>query len=97
MARELKPCGTYAAYHRHLRNREIPCEACYAAHASRERELRARRGYVRGPYARPGCGSYAGYQAHQRRGEVACEPCLEAARNYRRELRARRATAAAAA
>lgn len=31
MARELKPCGTYAAYRRHLRNDEAPCEECRQA------------------------------------------------------------------
>lgn len=28
---ELKPCGTYAAYRRHLRADEEPCEACQQA------------------------------------------------------------------
>ena len=27
----LKPCGTVAAYRRHLRRREVPCDACLAA------------------------------------------------------------------
>ena len=31
MARELKPCGTYAAYRRHLRAKESPCEECRQA------------------------------------------------------------------
>lgn len=31
MARELKPCGTHAAYRRHLRAGEQPCEPCRAA------------------------------------------------------------------
>jgi hypothetical protein len=31
MARELKPCGTYAAYARHLRKQEEPCEPCKQA------------------------------------------------------------------
>lgn len=29
--RVLKPCGTEAAYRRHIRNREVPCEACRVA------------------------------------------------------------------
>ena len=43
VARELKPCGTPAAYRRHLRNDEEPCEACLTAvredvsHARQER------------------------------------------------------------
>ena len=31
MARELKPCGTPAAYRRHLRNSEPACALCLAA------------------------------------------------------------------
>jgi hypothetical protein len=29
--RPLKPCGTRAAYQRHLAHREVPCEACTEA------------------------------------------------------------------
>lgn len=35
MPRELKPCGTEAAYQRHLRHREAPCAACRNAHRQR--------------------------------------------------------------
>lgn len=31
MASKLRPCGTYAAYRRHLRNNETPCEPCKQA------------------------------------------------------------------
>jgi len=31
MTTELKPCGTPAAYKRHLRHREPPCDDCTAA------------------------------------------------------------------
>ena len=31
MTRALKPCGTYAAYRRHLRAKESPCEECRQA------------------------------------------------------------------
>lgn len=37
--RDLKPCGTEAAYQRHIRRHETPDEACYAA-AARGRRLR---------------------------------------------------------
>lgn len=30
-ASKLKPCGTRAAYRRHLRKKEVPCELCRAA------------------------------------------------------------------
>lgn len=31
MARELRPCGTFAAYQRHLRDEEPPCAPCAEA------------------------------------------------------------------
>lgn len=37
------PCGTTAAYARHLRNGEQPCDACREANAERHRELYRRR------------------------------------------------------
>lgn len=30
---EPQPCGTHAAYVRHIRNEEEPCDACKRAHA----------------------------------------------------------------
>jgi hypothetical protein len=35
MPRKLRPCGTRAAYQRHLYNKEEPCEACKAANVVR--------------------------------------------------------------
>ena len=35
MPRKLQPCGTRAAYARHLYRKEEPCEACKAANAVR--------------------------------------------------------------
>jgi hypothetical protein len=43
--RKLKPCGTYAAYARHLNNNEKPCDAC------REANTELRRGRREDPYA----------------------------------------------
>lgn len=37
MARELKPCGTDAAFQRHRRRGETPCEPCREAHAAKKR------------------------------------------------------------
>jgi len=31
VARKLQPCGTFAAYRRHLRAKETPCDACRQA------------------------------------------------------------------
>jgi|HubBroStandDraft_4_1064222.scaffolds.fasta_scaffold479103_2 hypothetical protein len=39
----LQPCGTAAAYVRHLRDGSRPCAPCYAAHAAYERDRNARR------------------------------------------------------
>lgn len=41
--REPLPCGTTAAYARHLRNGEQPCDACREANAERHRALYRKR------------------------------------------------------
>lgn len=38
---DVKPCGTPAAYMRHLRRREPPCQRCLDARAQQERAKRA--------------------------------------------------------
>jgi len=38
-----KPCGTVAAYRRHQRAGEAPCEPCRAAWAAYQRDLYAKR------------------------------------------------------
>lgn len=37
MSRVLQPCGSFAAYKRHLRHKEIPCEPC--KQASRDQKM----------------------------------------------------------
>lgn len=37
------PCGTPAAYRRHLRHREPPCAACKAANAQAQADYQAKR------------------------------------------------------
>jgi hypothetical protein len=76
MNRSLAPCGTPAAYRRHLRGGEPTCTTCRAAHAA------AIAGRERRPLAtvrqlKP-CGSQAAYERHLRRREVACTPCCRA-------------------
>jgi hypothetical protein len=39
----VKPCGTRAAYRRHLNHGEVTCAACCAAEAGYKRALRHRR------------------------------------------------------
>ena len=36
VGRPQSPCGTNAAYYRHLRNRESPCDACRTAHRTQK-------------------------------------------------------------
>ena len=43
MPRKLQPCGTPAAYRRHLRNGEKPCLPCARAHAKAKEERAAKR------------------------------------------------------
>lgn len=40
---DVRPCGTVAAYHRHLRRGEPPCASCLEAVAAAAREARASR------------------------------------------------------
>ena len=82
MSREVKPCGTTAAYQRHLRSGEEPCREC------REAARRADRGRKRNrtqPRELQPCGTRAAYQRHIRAGEEPCEACREANRTRGRE------------
>lgn len=40
MPRELQPCGTYAAWQRHKKNNEDPCESCWRARRQYQRAYR---------------------------------------------------------
>jgi hypothetical protein len=82
----LQPCGTEAAYRRHLKYGEEPCEPCReaflrAAQARSERHRRKRGSKVRG--LQP-CGTAAAYQRHKLHGEEPCEACKQALRESRR-------------
>lgn len=46
--RNLRPCGTEAAYRRHLRHHELPCQACLLAHnqATKHAQERAPDGII---------------------------------------------------
>ena len=83
MSRELQPCGTRAAYKRHLRRGEEPCREC------REAARRADRGRKRNraqPRELQPCGTYAAYMRHLRRGEEPCGACRKARRSRDREM-----------
>lgn len=86
MPRELQPCGTQAAYRRHLRHREVSCVECCAAQAESQRKRRGEP-TVRGRYRVQGCGTNAGYHQHRRRKEEPCRPCLDAMGAYLKQRR----------
>ncbi|MDX2709988.1 hypothetical protein PV350_45460 [Streptomyces sp. PA03-6a] len=79
-----KPCGTAAAYARHLRHGETPCEDCRRANREYKKGggARAKRQGQRKPINH---GTTAGYQQHRYRGEAPCEACREAMRVKSRE------------
>ena len=45
--RKPAPCGTYAGYQRHRRDREVPCEACAPMAAAYVRGWRQRKGEIK--------------------------------------------------
>ena len=84
----LRPCGTEAAYARHRRNGESPCDACRAGVALVRRDQRRAKG-IR-PRLEPQHGTYSGYiRLHVLSGVEACRPCLDAHATYLREWRAK--------
>ncbi|MGW1546641.1 WhiB family transcriptional regulator [Streptomyces sp. NPDC002346] len=75
------PCGTNAAYDRHIRKGEVPDDACRAAHAKRRAALKAAQ------IEAAKCGTRRGYQKHRRNGETACDACRKANADADRRLR----------
>lgn len=104
MPRILKPCGTHAAYCRHINRGEQPCEPCKRAHAEHQHAYaaehrEARRAASRAYYLRhkdggsahlDPCGTPSAYQRHVRHQEEACTPCKTAWADYCREAYRRR-------
>ena len=89
----LLPCGTNAAYGRHLHKGEKPCPACTQAHADYTAERRNTPPENRNRPAAQ-CGTPSGTSRHWRNKEAPCEPCAEARRKYERERVARKKFAA---
>lgn len=89
----LAPCGTLAAYRRHQRYGEVPCQRCREenARALADRKARAEDGPRRAPTAHPKCGTTAGYKRHLRDHETPCDACRAA--NARRRTAATRTAA----
>lgn len=76
--RALKPCGTTAAYRRHLRRSETPCDACREAENSRNRKPGGK------PFQPARHGTVSKY-----RGGCRCAPCTAANTEAMRARRAR--------
>lgn len=86
---ELLPCGTNAAYGRHLHKGEKPCPECTQAHADYTAERRNTPPENRNrPEAK--CGTPSGATRHWRNKEAACEPCAESRREYERQRKAKK-------
>lgn len=86
--RALEPHGTTAAYQRHRRNGEKPCEPCRAAKtAANVKSLQQiRNGAVRTtPNQSMPHGTTSAYRAHLTHGQLPCEACLEAWRTFERD------------
>lgn len=76
--RELKPCGTPAAYARHLKLREEPCDACRAANTDAKRRGSTPTPRLRKPIDH---GTPKGAKQHRYRREPLCPACREAQRD----------------
>jgi hypothetical protein len=78
----LAPCGTPAAYDRHIRKKEPIDQPCRDAHARQKREREALK-----RAAAAECGTRGGYHRHRRNGETACDACRKANADADRRLR----------
>lgn len=76
--RNLQPCGTVAAFQRHVRRREIPCESC--RQAKNESQHRHRQ------ELEP-CGTYGAWRRHIRRREQPCRACRDERNRIQRQRR----------
>lgn len=86
----LKPCGTEAAYQRHLKKGEAACDPCLTAHRmvgrGRDRANTTRPKRVLAP-----CGTPAAYSRHLRNKEPVDKACRAANTAYHASLRAAKA------
>ncbi|WP_035796387.1 hypothetical protein [Kitasatospora mediocidica] len=83
----LRPCGTSAAYARHRRHGETPCEPCRLANREAQRRLLDAEHDRLRPIKH---GTTGGWHAHQYRREAACGACARAYRAYQRDRYAAR-------
>lgn len=88
--RELQPCGTPAAYRRHVYHGEIACAKCLKAWSKAQRD---RRPPSTNPPLKPH-GTIAAYRRHRRAKKKPCKLCRAAWSAYLREYRSRKKEAA---
>lgn len=74
----VQPHGTKAAWQRHYRRGEPPCELCAQVHKPRDNKTGR-------PVTRP-CGTAAAAARHRRHGEEPCAACKAAEKEYQRQL-----------
>lgn len=86
--RPLSEHGTPAAYQRHLRWGEEPCEACREANTESKRQQRACPPADSGRRKPIAHGSLKGYQQHRYRGETPCAECREGNAKSQRDRKA---------
>lgn len=104
MPRQVQPCGTAAAYQRHMRRAEVPCEECVVAwaehnaaykRANRDRINAQRREHTaNGPHELAPHGTHAGYARHRYNLQQPCYSCRLAEAAYQSDRRAKRLEAA---
>lgn len=90
--RELKPCGTDAAYQRHKKRGEEACDPCKDAHAIRLAQYRGSEHTGR-RNNKPVCGTYSGAIQHRKKKEPVDFACRRAESIYRKQLRDAKKTA----
>ncbi|WP_145789597.1 hypothetical protein [Kitasatospora atroaurantiaca] len=90
--RKLATHGTPAAYLRHLRHNDPPCEACKAANAEDKRTKKQTSKPMPSRRTEIPHGTLAGYRRHLYRKETACEACRAASADAQR-ARAKNRTA----
>ncbi len=76
--RKVAPCGTEAAYRRHLRWGQPACNACRVAHSRLQAEWREKARESEQPRELVPCGTDTAYRRHLRRREVPCRACCDA-------------------
>lgn len=91
----LKPCGTDAAYKRHIRRRETACDPCKDAHAAQLAKDRGGNHTGKRRRTTPECGTYSGAVQHRKKGEPVDFACRRAESEYNKaRYEKKKATAA---